>query len=102
MYGPERPQFFTVGVADWLGSGWLIGSAEARVRPRAASVFHGWGGRMAPDWFVYGPERPQFSTVGVAVWFGYGFERRLFSQVGGGGPGSGGESGKRHVAASSG
>ena len=47
-------------------------------------------------WLGCGPERCQFSRVGVAVWVRYGPERLLFSEVGWGGPGSGGESWRRH------
>ena len=33
-------------------------------------------------WLGYGPERPQFSRVGVAVWLVCGPERLQFSRVG--------------------
>ena len=29
VHGPERLLFFTVGVAVWLGCGWLIGQGKA-------------------------------------------------------------------------
>ena len=66
--GPERSQFFTVGVADWLGSGWLIGSCTGPSGLSFCTV--GVAVWLGCGWLrlVYGPERPQFFTVGVAAW----------------------------------
>ena len=70
-----------VDLVGFSGLVWLAGSGAggclARVRPRAASVFHGWGGCLArvrvADWLGYGLERLQFFRVGVAVCLGRGW-----------------------------
>ena len=74
-YGPERPQFSRVGVAVWLVCG-----PERLQFSRAV-------------WLGHGPERCQFSRV----WLGRPRAASVFSSRRGG-PGSVGESGRRHLA----